>query len=305
MNVCQKRQTRYGLVRRFICMVAVSCFFPVYADAASPMMYILGRPTADDGDLYTWKVLHAALERTKRGYGEFELRWADSFGMTETRKIYEMENAALLINTMVLPTRQSLEERLVPAKIPIDHSLLGFRVFLIRAEDQARFDAIHTLSDLQSIRIGQGSDWVDGDILEHAGLRVVRGSGYDGLFAMLAAGRFDAFSRGVYEAVPELDARRAELPGVVIEKGILLYYPMPVYFWFPNTEDGRRRAKRVEEGVAGMVADGTLETIFRQQYCAILQRLDLKHRRLFRIENPQIGPEKSPTDLPHLCEKFE
>ncbi len=279
--------------------IALLCLVAGHAVAA-PMLYIYKLPPSEMKSpvnrQYTRTVLRMALERTVREFGPFELRLAGS-DMNETRQVVEMERDGGLVNTVSLPARKDLDKRLLPVRIPKDFGVLGFRVFLIRAEDQARFDAIRSIADLQAVRIGQGATWVDGRILEDAGLQVVRGSDFEGLFQMLQEKRFDAFSRGVYEAGRELDARRASLPDLAIEKSLLLYYPMPGYYWFPNTPDGRLRARRVEAGMLAMMADGTLKRLFLQEYGPTLKQLDLPHRRLLKIDNSQLGPQE-PLDNP-------
>ncbi|APW43664.1 hypothetical protein RS694_14730 [Rhodoferax saidenbachensis] len=270
------------------------------AMAAAPMVFIYKLPPSEMKSTvakqYTRTVLRMALERTTREFGPFELHMAIN-EMNETRQVVEMEKGGGLVNTVSLPARKDLDKRLVAVRIPKDFGVLGFRVFLIRAEDQPRFDAIRTVADLQAIRIGQGTTWVDGKILEDAGLQVVRGSDFEGLFQMLQEKRFDAFSRGVYEAGRELEARQASLVDLAIEKGLLLYYPMPGYYWFPNTPDGKLRARRVEAGLTAMVADGTLKRLFLQEYGLVLKQLDLSRRRLLKIDNSQLGPDE-PLDNP-------
>ncbi len=51
---------------------------------------------------------------------------------------------------------------------------------------------------------------------------------------------------------PEMAERGAGFPGLAIERHLVLHYPMPVYFWFPNTPEDRKRAERVREGLRAM-----------------------------------------------------
>jgi hypothetical protein len=118
---------------------------------------------------------------------------------------------------------------------------------------------------------------------------VVPGTSYEGLFKMLEAGRFDALSRSASEVIQELELRGKDLPGVVIEKHLLLHYPMPAYFWFPNTEDGRRRAERVRIGLTEMIGDGTLQSLFDEEFAPLIKRLDLDHRVVIELSNPLLG----------------
>lgn len=250
------------------------------------MTYIYNGPESknDNRYRYHWSVLKAALDATSKKWGAYTLK--PSQFMNESRQVIEMHAARGLINTMVLDTTAELEQRLLPVRIPVDKGLLGYRVFLIREADQGKFSKVQTLDDLRRFSIGQGADWSDKSIFRAAGFTVVTGNAYEGLFGMLEAGRFDAFGRGVTEVLPELAEFSAKAPSMVIESDLLLYYPMPVYFWFPKTEDGQRRAKRVEEGMHIILAQGVLDKLFMAEYADTLKRLNLKHRRLFKIDNP-------------------
>jgi membrane-bound lytic murein transglycosylase MltF len=64
-----------------------------------------------------------------------------------------------------------------------------------------------------------------------------------------------------------------------------------MYFWFPKTDEGRRLAARAEEGMRMMIADGTYDRIFDKYQRHKIEQLHLKQRRIFRINNPFLGPE--------------
>ena len=239
---------------------------------------------------YHWVVLAAALEATKAQYGGYSLTSVDF--MSEARQISELKSDHGQINTMVLDSTAALERDLQPVKIPVDKGLLGYRVFLIRAQDQARFSAVNSLSDLRQFSIGQGYDWSDVAMYQNAGIKVVGSATYEGLFDMLAAGRFDALGRGVTEVLQEQESHLARLPTLVIEQKTLLYYPMPVYFWFPKTALGTRYAQRVLAGMKIISANGHLDQLFKNQFDSLIQSLHLKDRQLFRIANPNLPADQ-------------
>ena len=88
--------------------------------------------------------------------------------------------------------------RWLPVRVPTRRGLLGFRLLLIRRQRQSEFRNIRSLDELRRFSIGQGFAWSDAEILRSQGLRVETGS-YEGLFRMLAAGRFDCYPRGINE----------------------------------------------------------------------------------------------------------
>jgi len=239
---------------------------------------------------YHWMVLKAALDATRSNYGEYSVAW--STYMNESRQIAEMKKEKGLINTLVLDSTAELERDLIAVKVPVDKGLLGYRVFLIRAEDQPKFSAVRTIDDLRKFKMGQGSDWSDVAIYKSAGFNVVGATRYESLFDMLMRDRFDAFGRGVAEVVDELAAHQKKYPNMAIEQTTLLHYPMAVYFWFPKTNEGKLHAKRVAEGMATISKSGTFDRIFKEHYGPLLSQLQMKKRRVFRIANPSMPPNQ-------------
>jgi ABC-type amino acid transport substrate-binding protein len=215
---------------------------------------------------------------------------------TPKRQAYELKNATGKLNVMYVSTTPDFERKLIAIHIPVDKNLGGYCVFLIRKGEQARFDSLRTVADLHKLSFGLGLGWIDVDILRASGFNVVTGSSYEGLFEMLVQKRFDLFLRAATEVLDEYDNRKAALPELAIEKSILFYYPLPMYFWFPKTAEGRRLAARAEEGMRMMIADGTYDRIFDRYQRRKIERLRLKERRIFAIPNPLVGPETPLSD---------
>lgn len=263
-----------------------------FADAsrAQVMTYIYHAPESslDVRYLYHWEILRTALERTTPKWGAY--RMVKSGFMTERRQTYELKNATGKLNVMYLSTTPDFEQHLIPIRIPVDKNLGGYCVFLIRSADQKRFASVRSIDDLRRFSYGLGLGWIDVDILKAGGFRVVTGSSYDGLFEMLVHKRFDVFLRAATEVLDEYAKRKESLP-LAIEDSIILYYPLPMYFWFPKTDAGRRLAARAEEGMRMMIADGTYDRIFDKYQRHKIKQLRLKERRVFKIANPFLGPE--------------
>jgi hypothetical protein len=260
------------------------------ASRAQVMTYIYHAPESslDVRYLYHWEILRTALERTTPKWGAY--RMVPSGFMTERRQAFELKNATGKLSVMYLSTTPDFERHLIPIRIPVDKNLGGYCVFLIRRDDQQRFANVRSIDDLRGFSYGLGLGWIDADILKANGFRVVTGSSYDGLFEMLVNKRFDVFLRAATEVLDEHGKRKESLP-LAIEDSIILYYPLPMYFWFPKTDQGRRLAARAEEGMRMMIADGTYDRIFDAYQRQKIERLRLKERRIFRINNPFLGPE--------------
>ncbi|HVR41594.1 MAG TPA: ABC transporter substrate-binding protein [Thermoanaerobaculia bacterium] len=255
------------------------------------MTYVYHPPESslDVRYLYQWEILRTALEKTKAKWGPYAM--VASERMSERRQAFELKNATGKLTVMYLSTTPDFEKTLIPVRISVDRSLSGYCVLLIRKGDAKRFAAIRSIDDLRKFRYGLGLGWIDVDILRASKFNVVTGSSYDGLFEMLSSGRFDIFLRGATEVLDEYDQYKKTLPNLEIEESLIFYYPLPMYFWFARNDAGRRLAARAEEGMRMMIADGTYDAIFDKYQRRKIERLRLKQRKIFRIENPFVGPE--------------
>lgn len=262
-----------------------------HAVEGAAMRYVFHPPESslDVRYLYHWEILRTALEKTTAKWGPYEM--VPSALMSERRQAFELEHATGVLTVMYLSTTPEFEKSLVPVRIPVDRNLGGYCVFLIRKGEEQRFAGIRTLDELRAFRYGLGLGWIDVDILRANRFQVVTGSSYEGLFEMLVNRRFDVFLRAAVEVLDEYDNRKARLPNLAIEDSVVLYYLLPMYFWFSKTDEGRRLAARAEEGMRLMIADGTYDAIFDKYQRRKIERLRLKERRIFRIDNPNVGPE--------------
>jgi ABC-type amino acid transport substrate-binding protein len=291
----------------FVCLL-LSCAGASAATTAAtataePMRYV--RPQAEgvvDRRLdYYWDLLRAALDVTRSRYGPYELR-SHPVLMNAERAAF-MLDADQGVTVIARTTSREREKKHLPIRIPLDKGLTGYRLFLIQAQTQGRLDNVRTLSDLAPFSIGQGNNWVDVEILRNAGLTVETGMGYEALFQMLSAGRFDLFSRGVNEIQRELEDGKARNPGLVIEKNLLLYYPLPRYYFFARTPEGEKLAKRVEDGLRELIRSGAFERRYQAFKTATLADLNLSGRRVFRMQNPTLS-EETPLDDKRLWDNL-
>ncbi len=277
--------------RRIVTLVVFFFLSPAPSFAENPMTYIYNAPESslDVRYFYHWEILKTALEKTIKKYGPYRMAPAET--MTEKRQAFELKHATGKLTVMYLSTIPDFERNLIPVRIPVDRNLGGYCIFLIRKEDQYKFNSIKTLDDLRKFTYGLGLGWIDVDILRANNFRVVTGSSYEGLFEMLVNKRFDIFLRAAVEVLDEYERRKDKMPDLKIEENIVFYYPLPMYFWFSSTGEGKRLAARAEEGMWMMINDGTYDRIFDKYQRDKIERLKLKDRKIFRIHNPFPGPE--------------
>lgn len=248
-------------------------------------------PPATEGD----RRAEYPLELLRLALGEdFELEQSPDYPPERARSVLREGDGLQIWATA---TRADWEEELLAVRVPILQGLLGARVLLIRGDDQPRFSRIESSEELRKLVAGVGRDWSITSILRDAGFEIRESADYEGLFAQLAAGRFDYFPRGATEAPVELDLHSATFPGLALETDLLLMVPLPMYYFVtPRRADLAALLRaRLEE----RVEDGSLRRLFLQRHGALLERLALEGRRVLRIENPELPPE-TPIDRSEL-----
>lgn len=240
------------------------------------------------------EVLRVALDKTRPDYGPYELHpFQDS--MNEARYLFELKSGHT-INIAWSSTSVEKEQEFLPIRIPLRKGLLGYRVSLIAADAQDRIDRLQTLNDLRQMTVGQGIGWGDVDVYKANGIRVVTAN-YDNLFKMTALHRFDLFPRGVSEVLAEYELFHKDIPGLAIEKNLLIYYPWPYYFFF-NKKDVALK-NRVEAGLRMMLRDGSFDQLFRKNHSKAIEFIKLRQRRILQLKNPLL-PKETPLSDPAL-----
>ncbi|XOV79904.1 MAG: diguanylate cyclase [Aestuariibacter sp.] len=243
----------------------------------------------DPKETLVLEILKLAIQHSDKAdqfrYQEFEN------SLTEARMVEMVKEHKLSI--MWAGTQIKYEQELMPIRFPVLKGMLGHRIFIIRQDDQPRFNGVNSLAQLQQIPLGQGRFWGDTVVLKHANLPVVTPVKYASLFYMLEGGRFDYFPRAIHEPWSEV-ASRKEL-ALTVEKRILIVYPFAMYFF----------VARENSELAATIAQGFRRAIDNEKYDELffahpmikdaLSRANLKDRIVFHLDNPNMSPE-TPVD---------
>ncbi len=282
-----KTYLRWTAICKFGAALLLAC--AGLARAAEPMRYIHPPPEsgADVRMNYYWELLQAALEETTPKWGPYHI--AISTKVITAARAELLLAASTEITMTVRTTSTEREKTLQAVMIPLDKGLTGYRLFLTKISTQQRLNQVRSLQDLKEFSVGQGINWIDADILRNAGLNVVTGPTYDSLFAMLDANRFDLFSRGINEIGLEFNFATGRHSDLAIEKSLMLYYPLPRYFFFSRSAEGDRLARRVEEGLRLLIKNGKFDKRYQAFKRSILVDLQLAGRRIFRLPNPYLS----------------
>ncbi|USX28274.1 hypothetical protein NHH73_08325 [Oxalobacteraceae bacterium OTU3CINTB1] len=268
------------------------CGAPLHAGAVDSYTLDFNFSRPNYRDRHALQVLQAALKASSAKYGPYELS-VSPMVMERDRLVLEMVRGKL-VNLSAQISSPEWERKLIPIRVPIDKGLSSYRISLINGSRQAQFDAITSVSQLKAFSLGAGRQWSSTAVFSGAGFDVVPGNSTDNLHSMLAANRFVHFPRGVDEVVFEYDSHVAAFPALAIESGMVVYMPLPRYFFVAPGH--KRLAQRLEYGLNLLVADGSFDKMFHQAYDGVIEKVALRKRRVFKLHNPLLSPE---TPLAH------
>lgn len=270
------------------------CFFVLVSSYAFPAeKTIRVNDYSDPNAAYAIKMLKLAIAHSDSPDYQVEVIRED---FTQARVNEEVRSGGLL-NLCWASSDAQIESQLRPIRIPLFKGLLGYRIFIINKNDQAKFDKVQTLDDLKKLTIGQGRTWADGRILEANGFNVIKTNKYPSLFYMVEGGRFDGFPRGVHEPFSELEARPTM--DLAVEKNLMVYYQMPFYLFV--SPDNQALANDLEIGFERAIANGEFDKVFYGDKAIqdVMQKANMKERKVFKLENPLLSKE-TPVDRKEL-----
>lgn len=248
------------------------------------------RENINHEDYYFSRLLKLALEKTESTHGPFQIE------ETEQRLVDKRLRTALIqgkVDVLWSSNSAEFEQQMLPVRISLLKELNNFRLLLIRNGDQPRFSAVDSLDDLRKLKGGMSAQWADAKVMRQNNLPLVEAVGYGKLFKMLAAGRFDYFSRGLYQIQPEVNLY-PELE-LQIEQELMLHYRNDVYFFVDKNNSVL--AERLETGLTVALADGSFDELFNSipRYQWGLALLQNHQRRVLELlaEPAALVPVKS------------
>lgn len=283
----------YWCAVSFVLLVLV---IPVSAEPIRIPVKVQSTELEQPSDYFT-TLLAMALNASKADNEEIDIIFSPrAYPQARRIKMLQNDKSNFVMWTM---TDRERERQLRPIRIPLFKGLFGYRVLLIRKQEQARFDKVKTLQDLTPFLGGQGAHWPDTPILQANGLRLTTAETAESLFRMINAKRFDYFPRGVSEVWLELLQRKE--PNLAVEENILFYYPADIYF-FVNKEN-EALAQRIEKGMEALIDNGKFDQFFYHHPRVSLGLEQLKQRRIIRLKNPYL-PAETPINNPRYWTDF-
>lgn len=245
-----------------------------------------------DGDRrfdYPLQLLQLALSKTGT---EYRIQTAE-FPMNQERQVLEIE-AGRTIDVGPIPSSAEREARLLPIRIPVNKGILGWRLGLVRKGDKDLVAGVRTLDDLKGVRLAQGHEWPDTNILRANGIDVITAPKYEVLFKMLDGKRFDYFPRSVMEI---WDEQAINADSLEVEPHLALHYFYDSYFMV--NRKNTKLAQDIREGLEKAIADGSFDKLFLQHFGERLRKARLDKRTVIELRNPLLTPE-TPSNRPEL-----
>lgn len=233
-------------------------------------------------------LLKTVLRRTEATHGPVRLEPTNEV-LTELRQFVELDADRDVLHVTWATPSKLRRTRARAIAFDARRGLLGMRIALADRDRLPELAKVSDLAGLRSFTIGQGLAWPDVDVYKASGLQVYTVSGYENLFRMLLAGRFDLFPRGVGEVFDEYEARRVQMPRLAVDPSLLLAYPYPYHYYFAPGQTAL--AARVEAGLQAMKADGSFDAHLWRHHGASVARAGLHKRRVLRLHNPNLDPK--------------
>ena len=246
---------RYA-IRFFI--LCISLGFGHYSQADNILRLVLpktGSVEPEETGRFYEQALRLALMKTGSAPDQIQINhYPNAVGRERSRLLVKQG----LIDVIWSSSNKKREQELTPVKFNLIRGINEYRLLLIRADDQSRFDQVNTLTDLRQLKIGSGTHWSDTEVYRFNALPLVTSYSYEPMFRMLGAKRFDYMARSIQEVNYEIE-HYGKL-GLAIEKNLVIHYPQPIYF-FLNKKNADLAA-RIERGLEIAQADGSLDEIF-------------------------------------------
>ena len=236
---------------------------------------------------YPKHLLQRILEVTEPEFPAAEIKTV-KYIMKRARTLRELEQGQTL-HVMAEAPKPEWNNKLLSVRIPIRKGIQGYRLFLIKKQNQARLNSIDSLDEFKLLTTGSGIGWSTTRVLKDNQFNIVTGSDYEGLFGMLMLNRFTTFGRGINEAFDELAQHEEKYPELTIDKKFVLFIPLPTYFFVTPKKPKLR--DRIEIGLKKLISTGEFETIFQQEFGPLIAKANLANRTMFKISNPNLTQE--------------
>jgi len=245
---------------------------------------------------YANALLDLALAQTVQEYGPYSIREQRGNSVI-LRHLQEISSSSKLSVAISMPTEEWLEKATI-VPFPIMKGLPSYRYFMALDSTAKKIETYGGFRGIKQFSFGQGRGWSTAKILEDNGFDVVYAGGYDTLFQMLKAKRYDLLMRGIYEIVPEYAQFKTHCPELVILEKAAIYTYLPMYFFVNKSLPDL--AQRIELGLHKAHQAGVIDTLFYSYFTDPLKRIEISKNDVLYVENTNIDRSFFERDKPYL-----
>lgn len=253
--------------------------------------------------LYLTDVLKLTLEKTTEEYGPYELQYFTET-MTANRSKLETEKG-MRIDLLFSPHWRGHfvdPSKVIAVEFPVVNGMLGLRNLISTEGTGALLDKTESMMSFKQLVAGLGP-WIDAEILAANQIEVVEAQTLEALFPMLMHGRFDYIPLSMLDAHTTLTTRKIDFPGIVLNREISVFYPLPFYLYVNARKP--ELAERLKKGVAAALADGSIDSLFSQHFFYVRPELQGKKRKLVVLHNPLISAEQNAFYLQQFLQRYD
>lgn len=285
------------VILRFLSLVLVSLLpFALSSHAEDVVKWESGKNPNDPRSVYKLNIIDTALKKTEPRFGPYRIETIALKSRVNNTRAQEMLRAGDVINTYVALASKEWESAALPVRIPIRRGIVAYRLLLVNRDQLSTFAKVKTFEDLRRLKVGLQVGWTTTKVMEADGFNIVSGTKFDSLFHMLDGNRFDYLPQGINEVFANLNKHTPAL-NLAVEPRLALRIPAPTYIFI--SKKNQRLAERLEAGLEIMVADGTLQKMFRDQFAKAIEKAELSNRLIIDVPN-KLLPEATPLDRKEL-----
>ncbi len=234
---------------------------------------------------YQEALLVLALEKTRKDFGDYKITYFEE-SISSARAKKETERGRLIdVHYSTAWTGLFVNaDNIIQLEYPIFKGLLGLRSVIVRERGSGKLQKNLPFDEFRQLSAGQGAGWVDINILENSGIRVVKSGIFNNLVPMLFAGRYDYLPLSILETKAVVDGAKIRGMPIVQSTDAMLFYPLPIAVCISKSNP--ELAKRLSQGFERALADGSLESVFAEHFGFVEPWLKKNAPTTYVIQNP-------------------
>jgi hypothetical protein len=249
---------------------------------------------------YEAQLVQHLLRNSVDRFGDFDLSITRS-EYSYDRALRELSTGEQL-NVFANPVSQNISSSKYPPillKEPIMKGLLGYRVLIVRGQDDQRLAQVSSIAELNTFSAGQVSYWIDKDIYDANNIKLATAPSLELVFDMLRRERLDYIPLGAGEVGAILSQYQLDSDNFTTSENLAIYYPFPVYLHISTTTPELK--DRLEYALKKSKSDGSFNRLFSRFFSKTEDQLQRSSLRVVVLENPQLGKYAS-QEFPELVQ---